>query len=279
MYSAYWHLTEEPFSNSLDSRFLYMTPQHSEGIARLVYAAQQHKDGAILTGGYGTGKSFVRSVFISKLGRIANFCIALIENPLAGAESVMTDIYEQICGKPGTFTCFGGLFRELSTVLMERRSKGFYNLVVIEEAQLLSDLDSLEQLRLLMNLKDAGGQSLLSMIFIGQHSVIKSFSRSPGLLQRLSTRWYLSPLTEEQTGDYVAHRLRVAGGNRWIIGADAVNALYLHSQGIIRVINNMADMALYLGMTENAVSVDADIINRVAADLKRGLTQEQEGEA
>lgn len=276
MYLNYWRLREEPFSNALDPRFLFMTPQHSEGVARLVYAVQQRKEGALLTGHYGSGKSLVRTVFLARLEKVGNFAVALVGNPLAEPEIMLQDIYFQLGGKRQSSGFEGGTFRHLSALLAERRAGGFHNLIVAEDAQLLTRRERLEQLRLLMNIVDTSGHALLTLIFIGQEDVAGLFEKSPGLLQRLSTRWHLAPMTREQTRDYVSHRLSIAGGNGWIIDDSATDALHSLSGGIARIINNICDMGLYLGMTDNAVRVDSGIIGRVAADLMHGSVQGQE---
>lgn len=276
MYLNYWRLKEEPFNNALDLRFMHRTPQHSEGVARLLYAVQQRKEGALLTGGYGTGKTLVRKMLLSKLETIGNFAVALVENPLAGPEALLRDILEQISRKPPSAGFPGTGFRELSAALEDRQEHGFRNLVVIEDAQLLTRLEELERLRLLMNLLDGRGHPLLTLIFIGQEGLLRVFARSAGLMQRITSRWHLAPLAREQTRDYMNHRLGVAGGNGWIFEDSAVDALHAFSGGTARVINNTADMALYLGMKENAVRVDAHTVERVAADLSSGLAPQGE---
>jgi general secretion pathway protein A len=275
MYLNYWRLREDPFNNALNLRFLHMTPQHGEGVARLLYAAQQQKEGAVLTGEFGTGKSLVRMLFLSKLEAIGNFAVALVENPLAEAEAMMRDIHAQISPKSLPSGLAGGAFRELSLALADRHAHGFHNLVVIEEAQLLSRIESLEQLRILMNLSDGNGRPLLTMIFIGQEDFLRILAQSPGLVQRLPTRWNLAPLTHEQTREYIDHRLSVAGANGWIFEDSAVDALHALSGGTARIINNTADMALYLGMRENAARIDSGIVERIVADQRSSLAPRQ----
>lgn len=276
MYLDYWRLKEEPFSNALDLRFLHMTPQHGEGVARLLYAVQQHKVGAVLTGGFGTGKSLVRMLLLSKLESIGKFAVALVENPLMEPEAMRRDIHAQISQKALPPAGDGGGFRELAATLTDRQAHGFHCLVVIEEAQLLTRIELLEQLRLLMNLSDAKGRPLLTLIFIGQENFLRVFAQSPGLVQRIPARWNLAPLSREQTRDYVDHRLCVAGANGWIFEDSAVDALYAFSDGTARVINNTADMALYLGMRERAARVDGRLVERVVADLRSNLPLQQE---
>lgn len=269
MYTEYWRLKERPFENTLDMRFIYMANQHKEGLARLLYTAEQCKDGAILTGDYGTGKSLVKEMFINKLGKVGNYAIASIDNPLIGIDSMFIDIRNQISDKPSAFSSIGAVMRELREVFQERKRRGFHNLILIEDSQLLEDKNTLEQLRLLMNLYDNYGQSLVSVLFFGQLDMLKTVSRSKGLEQRISSRWILTPFTVEQTREYITQRLSVAGGNGWIIGDDAVQAIHDYTGGIARIINSVSDLALYLGMSENAVRVNSTIVGRVVKDLEK----------
>lgn len=279
MYNDYWKLKEAPFSNALDLRFMYMTPQHSEGVARLLYAVKQRKEGAVLTGDFGCGKSLVRMLFLSKLESRGNFAIALVDNPLDTPVHILQDIYCQISQQSLSAEPRQVGYRELTEALKARHANGFQNLVIVEEAQLVNQIEILEQLRLLMNLLDDQGRPLLTMILIGQQEFLQMFEQSPGLVQRITARWHLTPLSREQTRDYVDHRLRVAGANGWIFDDSAVDALYKHSGGIARVINNTSDMALYLGMRERGSHINAETVERVTADLNQNLSARHKEEA
>lgn len=269
MYLNYWKLREEPFGSGLDERYLFMAPQHREGIARLTYAVQQRKAGALLTGPCGAGKSLVLKACLSSLGAAGKFAVALVENPLAEPARLLQDIHVQLSGR-GAPSSSGVGFREIAGLLVERRSHGFHCLVVVEEAQLLGDSDRLAHLHLLMNAADSAGLSMLTMLLIGHADMLRSLSAFPGLLQRFASRWHVSPFTREQTRGYISHRLSIAGGNGWIIDDGASDALHDFSGGVARLINNAADMALYLGMAENAVRVDSRMVERVVADWRCG---------
>lgn len=277
MYTEYWRLKEKPFENTPDMRFGYMATQHKEGLARLLYTAEERKLGAILTGDHGTGKSFVRQAFLARLKKVGNFIVAAVDNPLAGIETILTDIYDQVVEKPAAFSSFGAALREMREALLVRNSRGFHTLVLVEEGQLLRDLEVLEQLQLMMNLENGHGKPLVSLILFGQLDMLQVIAKSPGLAQRIPNRWMLTPFTLEQTREYVTHRLSVAGGNAWIIDDSAVAAIHKHTGGIARLINNIGDLALYLGMSESVVRVDASIVDRIVKDWELSLPDEVEG--
>jgi type II secretory pathway predicted ATPase ExeA len=179
----------------------------------------------------------------------------------------LADIAEQLGGKADVSSSGVEAFRVIERVLRQRHSEGVHGIVIVEEAQLLSDLERLEQLRLLMNLIDDHGRPLLTLILIGAKALMRVVAKSPSLQQRVSSCWSLDPLSPEQLRDYVNHRLRVAGGNGWIFDDSAIDSLFAYSNGTPRLVNQAADLALYLGMSESAVRVDGDIVERVIADL------------
>ena len=279
MYLGYWRLQEEPFSNALDERFFFKTPQHDEAIARLLYAVRQRKNGTILTGGYGSGKSLVRRIFLQRLSELGTFQVAQVDNPLLPATDILLDVASQMDRRNTSRLEGWEALRGISAALLAKQREGGHGIVLVEEAQLLSDFDRLEQLRLLMNLEDPRGRSLLTLVLIGAPALLQHVAKSPSLQQCVSGSWVLEPLARDQTREYINYRLQVAGGNGWIFDDGAIDVLHEYSLGTPRIINHVADLALYLAMVESAVQVDTTITQRVITDLQRNnaLWQAEEG--
>jgi general secretion pathway protein A len=278
MYIEYWRFKEKPFENAAGTRYAYLAAQHKEGLARLLYVAKERKAGAILTGGCGTGKTMVRRVLLDRLGEVGNFVVAMVDNPLGEPRELIQDIYDQIVGKPTAFSTFGAAMRELRAALQARQSRGFHNIVMIEEAHLLNDSRRLEQIRLVTNLQGDADAALVSVLLFGQMELVPLLKTCPSLLQRMPCRWSLAPLTRDQTRAYIDHRLSVAGGNAWVFEDPAVEAIHEFTGGVPREINNVCDIALYVGMTSDAVRVDAGIVRDVLNDWGTDVTQ-VEGQA
>ncbi len=95
--------------------------------------------------------------------------------------------------------------------MLESHAQGRNNVLVIDEAQNLAP-DVLEQLRLLTNL-ETSERKLLQIILIGQPELRTMLARPEleQLAQRVIARYHLGPLSEAETGAYIAHRMAVAG--------------------------------------------------------------------
>ena len=128
------------------------------------------------------------------------------------------------------------------------------------------DVSLLEEIRLLMNIQ-GDDNSLFTLVLLGQPHMQDKIERIPQLKQRLSIRYKLSPLTEEETELYIDHRLSVAGATRRIFSGSACREIYAISKGMPREINNICDLALLAGYVEGAQAVDKDIVQRVREDL------------
>ena len=64
MYEAYWGLKDKPFENNMDVGFYYPSDSHQAALLKLRYVVENGRQGGVLTGLPGLGKSMiVRSLF------------------------------------------------------------------------------------------------------------------------------------------------------------------------------------------------------------------------
>ena len=86
------------------------------------------------------------------------------------------------------------------------------NVLIIDEAQMLSADGVLEQLRLLTNL-ETNERKLLQIVLIGQPELRTMLERPEleQLAQRVIARFHLNALSAKETEHYIRHRLSVAG--------------------------------------------------------------------
>jgi general secretion pathway protein A len=86
-------------------------------------------------------------------------------------------------------------------------------------------------------------------------------------VQKTPIIFYLRPFTENETKEYIEHRLRVAGTETHLFSSGAINKLFGYSGGIPRVINTICDHALVIGYSKNLIKINSAVINECAEDL------------
>jgi type II secretory pathway predicted ATPase ExeA len=108
------------------------------------------------------------------------------------------------------------------------------------------------------------------VVLIGQTELKARLTKRPyrALRQRIGLQYHLGPLDERETGEYVAHRLRVAGREAPLFDAAALAALHRSSEGVPRLINVLAGNALIEGFGRGAAAITEEIIEDVAKELK-----------
>jgi general secretion pathway protein A len=155
----------------------------------------------------------------------------------------------------------------LNDYLLEAHARGRRTVLVIDEAQNLS-ADVLEQVRLLTNLETAT-RKLLQIILIGQPELRTLLQREDmrQLAQRVTARYRLEPVTREETGAYIRHRLHICGASRPIFNKSAVDLIYKLSGGIPRLINVLCDRALLGAYTEDKLEIDKRIVRNAAKEV------------
>ncbi len=270
MYAQFFGLKHEPFSIAPDPRYLFMSERHREALAHLLYGVGGGGGFVLLSGEIGAGKTTVCRCFLEQIPRRCN--VAYIFNP----KLTVTELLKSVCEEfripyehqgPGVATVKDYL-DPLNEFLLKTHSVGQNNVLIIDEAQNLSP-DVLEQLRLLTNL-ETSERKLLQIILIGQPELrgILAKPELEQLAQRVIARFHLEALTEAETGQYIAHRLQVAGLKRGkLFSSQAVQRVHELSRGVPRRINLLCDRALLGAYVEGKSKVDRAIVDKAAAEV------------
>ncbi|MEW6585205.1 MAG: AAA family ATPase [Nitrospirota bacterium] len=269
MYKEYFGFKELPFSIAPDPRYIYMSGQHREALAHLLYGVKTEGGFVLLTGEIGTGKTTICRCLFEQTPK--NTDIAFILNPKVSAGELLATICDELrIPYPDGNQSVKVFVDRINGHLLDSYSKGRRTILIIEEAQNLSP-DVLEQIRLLTNL-ETDRQKLLQIIMVGQPELRDMLARSDleQLSQRITARYHLGPITEKEVGEYVNHRLAVAGAKEMLFPEELTDTLYRLSRGIPRLINVICDRALLGIYVKGRKSVDKETLLNAAGEVLSG---------
>jgi len=262
MYTQHWNLFERPFELTPDPKYVYYSKEHEEALLRLIYTVRDSKGAMMLTGAYGCGKTVLSRVFLNEMAGANRFEIALITNPRFNAKELLIEIIYQLGGERHDYKSKGELMHLFNEMLYRNLEKNKETVIVIDEAQAIEDLETFEELRLLLNFQQ-NNRFLITLVLIGQPELRLRLKQLPQLKQRLIIEYHLNPLDEKDCLQYIDHRLRIAGAQREIFEPRAKKLIFKYSSGIPRVINGIADIALLVGLSENRKVVDEQLVEKV----------------
>ena len=275
MYEEYYGFTEKPFSLTPDPRFLYRSETHAGAFELLEYAMRRREGFVVITGDIGTGKTTLCRALLERLDR--QTFSALLLNPFL-SESDLLKVILQDFGVVSRDVLTHGPMRDVSkqalidtlnAFLLSLLPLGACALLIIDEAQNLPP-QVLEQIRILSNL-ETDKEKLLQIVLVGQLGLSNTL-RTPELrqlAQRVSIKYELRPLTQDEAAAYIIHRLSVAGGGASVFfRPDALQAIHRLSQGIPRVINLLCDRSLLAGLAARTKVIDVDIVKIASHSLE-----------
>jgi type II secretory pathway predicted ATPase ExeA len=270
MFREFFGLRARPFGKTPNPAFLYESGQHREALARLEYAVDE-KDLALLVGDVGSGKTTLSRVLIDRIGDSRP--IVLLINPLLTPSQLLRSIASGLGLEPKYFR--NDLLDQIYTKLFELYEEGREPVIMIDEAQLIPKKATFEEIRLLTNFQ-LDDENLMTVILIGQPELDERLGHRAyrALRQRIGIRYSLGALDEDETMDYVAHRIRVAGAESNPFTIEAMKAIHRFSAGVPRLINTIATTALLDAFGDESPVIDED---RVVAAAKEHRLDERGG--
>lgn len=267
MYQNYWGFKEKPFENTPDPRFFYSSLKHEEALMRLLYAISEHKGAVVLLGEYGTGKTLLsRIIATSLLNGNDGHNAAIISNPDVPFAELFKEIIRQLGESISGQLRKSDLIRELNYLLYNTACQRKHTLIMIDEAQTIKDEQTFEALRQLLDFQ-LNDKFPFTLLLFGQPEIRQKIASFKQLEQCLSLQYHLYNLTLEETSNYIKHRCQVAGTEQKIFSPEACELIALTSNGIPRMINDICDMALMSGFSNQVQEITPEIIRDVVPDI------------
>jgi general secretion pathway protein A len=274
MYEQYFGFAEKPFSLTPDPKYLYRSESHANAFDLLQYALDRREGFVVITGDIGTGKTTLCRALLDQTDK--KTFTALLLNPFLSEEDLLKAVLQDlgVLSRGEERRAFRqpskqDLINTLHDFLLSLVPLGARAVLIIDEAQNLP-LSILEQVRILSNL-ETDKEKLLQIILVGQLNLVPLLRSAElrQLDQRITIRYQLEPLDQEEVAAYIAHRLTIAKPTRPVTFAPkAIELVHHYSGGIPRVINMLCDRALLNAFSAQTARVEPHIVDAAAAGLE-----------
>lgn len=269
MYERFYGFREPPFDLTPNPRFLVLTEAHQEALSNLEYGIASNKGITMLVGEAGSGKTTVIRTAIDR--QPARVHAVHLHNPTLQLSEFVELLASRFGLSERATQSKAVMLIELEALLRGRRERGETTVLVVDEAQRLSN-DLLEEIRLLSNI-ETDDQKLMCVVIAGQPELSDRLEETSlrQLKQRVALRCELPTLSLREGVSYMAGRIRTAGGSGGqVFTKEAVCLIHERSGGLPRLINVLADNCLVGGFAAGKKPVDTALVNEVCRDFRLG---------
>lgn len=267
MYTDHYGLAERPFQLTPDARYWYESRTHKKAMAYLGYGLAQGEGFIVITGEIGAGKSTLVAHLMATIDRERLNAISLVSTQVEGDD--MLRLAAQGLGLETGGVAKAQLLDRIEQRLREEAGRGKRTLLVVDEAQNLP-VSALEELRMLSNFTSQG-RALIQIFLLGQPEFrdrVAAEDRLEQLRQRVIASHHLEAMDANEVEPYSVHRLAVAGWQgRPGFEPDAFAALYRHTGGVPRKLNQLANRLLLYAGVERLETIGGHDVEAVAADM------------
>ena len=265
MFLEYFGLREEPFGMTPDPAYLYAGRTHAEALASLSDGIEDTRGFLALIAEPGMGKTTLLYQLSQELRETTR--IVHVSQTQCNSREFIEYILQEL-GVDVKGSSLVAMHGKLNEILFEELLAGKRFVLIVDEAQNLDD-SVLETVRMLSNFETHNAK-LLQIVLAGQPQLAAKLSqpRLSQLRQRVAVLSRLEPFTTEETGHYIAHRLKIAGySGESIFDEASIGLIARHSKGIPRNINNLCYNSLRLAHARAHRVVTSGIVQDAAARL------------
>jgi general secretion pathway protein A len=272
MYTEFYGFSEKPFSVTPDPKFLFETPMHREALASMIYGITERRGFVVITGEVGTGKTTLIHTLFNRFEE--NVKAAFIFHTSITFVELLKNILDEL-SIPIDDPSKMGMHRTLNAYLVKKLAQDEIIAVIIDEAQNLSR-EVMEDLRMLSNL-ETNKSKLLQIVLVGQPELERQLQSEDlrQLRQRIWLKCRIQPLTEQESREYIGHRLSLVGSSAKIFTTEALSMISQYAGGVPRTINVICENALLVGYAKSQRKIDGHIINEVLQDMEDFVMEKQ----
>lgn len=263
MYNEFYAFSEKPFELTPDPRFIFLTPSLRKALASVIYGIRERRGLISIIGEAGTGKTTLIHSLLNTLDvnvkPIFIFHTTVSFNDLLRMILRKLDLWAVEKNK-------AGLWHQLIQYSTQIAAKNEILVIIIDEAQKLTE-EVLEELKMFSDLESKA----INIVFVGQPELEDKLTLGSlrQLKQMIRVRCQIKALSEEESKEYIDHRLRLVGSSSLeTFTPEAISMICHYADGIPRIINTLCDNAFLTGYRLSKNKIDASIVREVIKDIE-----------
>jgi len=266
MYLEHFGLIAQPFQITPDSGFLFMSEPHSRAKAYMDYSVWNREGFLVITGEAGCGKTTLIQKLLSELDE--NVVVAKIFQTQLDEAEFLQAVLVEFGLKPFNAKKVE-LLDMLNTFLIEQFLQRKQVVLIVDDAHNLS-MKVLEEIRMLAGL-ETHKEKILHVILVGQTQLKETLDHPEmeQLSQRVKLRYHIRPLSDQELGDYIRHRLSIVGvTDRTLFSPATLPMIFKYTGGIPRLINTLCDTALTCAYADELQEATPDVVEAAVEELQ-----------
>jgi general secretion pathway protein A len=273
MYEHHYGFSGRPFQLTPDPSFYFESVTHKKAMSYLGYGLSQGEGFIVITGEVGAGKSTLVAHLMQRIDPAALTVAQVVTSALDGDEIV--HVVAQAFGLAVEGQDKASALGAIERFLQDEARAGRRCLLIVDECQNL-ELTALEELRMLSNFQ-LGSHPLLQSLLLGQPEFRRTLAHHPDLeqlRQRIIASHHLEALNADEIERYIGHRLgQVGWTGRPGFAEGLMAALFRHTEGIPRRVNQLMNRLMLLGAIEERDELTLAMIDEVMAEMAADQTR------
>lgn len=236
----HFNLKESPFSISPDPRFLFLSDQVNEALAKCEYMARERIGPIYMYGPIGSGKTSIMRRLYERLSQEKQYNVKLVISPnVKSSNAFLRMIMEEFDVK--TERAYDQSLKNFNHFLLESHKQNRIPLLLIDEAQNLNR-DTLKLIHYLLNF-ETNQVKLLQIVLAGQEELATKIIQYKELASRMfpiST----SAMSLNDLKEMIQFRWMVSGGKDLPFHDGAYKTIFTYSKGLPRDAVKLCDETL-----------------------------------
>ena len=258
-------LDKEPFSTSPDPAFFYESRQHHSVLVKAMIEIRLKRGLSVIFGDVGTGKTTLSRKLFQMLKEREDIIFGMILDPVFETEELFLEALLRTFKIQ--YTGGNNILDYKDAVKKFLYEKGVSEnktvVLLIDEGQKLNDA-SIEVLRSLLNY-ETNEFKLLQLVLLGQLELLPRLKRIQNVWDRISMKYIINPLNENETREMIMFRLKQAGYRfpKALFSDEAISEIYRYTRGCPRKVALICHEAVCQLVARSDAFMDVPLVREI----------------